>query len=69
MGERTDKFRQSVGEKAGAAAQKVGESHPQPPVKPVYNNRVVFAAGFITGAVITLWVTLFLLKFMPLVLR
>jgi hypothetical protein len=69
MGKREEQIRRVVGEKAESAVYKISQSHVQPPAKPVYNNRVVFAAGFITGAVITLWVTLFLIKFIPLVLQ
>jgi len=69
MGKREEQIRHAVGEKVATAAYKISQSHVQPSAKPVYNNRVVFAAGFITGAVITLWVTLFLINFIPLVLR
>lgn len=69
MGKREDQIRHAIGEKADAAIYKMSKSHIQPSVKPVYNNRIVFAAGFVTGAVITLWVTLFLIKFVPMVLR
>jgi hypothetical protein len=69
MGKRKDKLQRIVGEKAESAIYKMSKSHVQPPAKPVYNNRIVFIAGFVTGAIITLWVTLFMIKFLPLVLR
>lgn len=42
--------------------------YPQPPTKPVNNNRVVFGAGFFTGLIIGIWVSMFLCNFIPLVL-
>jgi hypothetical protein len=41
---------------------------PQPAIRPVYNNRVVFGAGVVTGLVIGIWVSMFLCNFIPMVL-
>lgn len=49
-------------------ASPASKRYPQPPIKAVYNNRVVFGAGVVTGLVIGIWVSMFLCNFIPMVL-
>jgi hypothetical protein len=63
------KRRQKIQQQLGSVAASLGAAHPQPAVRPVRNNRIVFLLGFITGSVITLWLTLFLIRFLPMVFR
>lgn len=44
---------------------KISKKYPQPPVKPVYYNRVVFGIGLATGLVIGLSLGMFLCLFLP----
>jgi predicted lipid-binding transport protein (Tim44 family) len=43
--------------------------YPQPPAKPVYNNRFVFLSGLATGLLIGLWLAMFLLTYIPTVIK
>jgi len=63
------KRRRKIQQKLGSVAASVGAVHPQPAMRPIQSNRLVFLFGFITGAVITLWLTLFLIKFLPMVFQ
>jgi hypothetical protein len=67
--------RKILGKLKGKAVSAVksadGESrriYPQPSARPVFNNRVVFGAGLLTGLVIGLWVGMFLCMFLPMVM-
>jgi hypothetical protein len=63
-----DKLKEKALDAVESADRKSRIICPQPSVRPVFNNRVVFGAGLLTGLVIGLWVGMFLCMFLPMVM-